>query len=109
MTRGLRHRRAGRIGAATLAGAIVALAVFGGTAASAQRATVEGRVVTLPIANGFPLDLGIKTSTPRYMSEHGCEVHVLPATATGSASSTPSRLCPPSCGKQRRSWSAGSG
>jgi NitT/TauT family transport system substrate-binding protein len=60
MTRGLRHRRAGRIGAATLAGAIVALAVFGGTAASAQRATVEVRVVTLPIANGFPLDLGIK-------------------------------------------------
>ncbi len=29
------------------------------------------------------LDLGIKTSTPRYMSSHGCEVHVLPATATG--------------------------
>ena len=29
------------------------------------------------------LDLGIKTSTPRYMSAHGCEVHVLPATATG--------------------------
>ena len=29
------------------------------------------------------LDLGIKTSTPRYMSEHGCEVHVLPATASG--------------------------
>jgi carbamoyl-phosphate synthase small subunit len=29
------------------------------------------------------LDLGIKTSTPRYMSGHGCEVHVLPATATG--------------------------
>ena len=29
------------------------------------------------------LDLGIKSSTPRYMSERGCEVHVLPATATG--------------------------
>jgi carbamoyl-phosphate synthase small subunit len=29
------------------------------------------------------LDLGIKTSTPRYMAQHGCEVHVLPATATG--------------------------
>ena len=28
------------------------------------------------------LDYGIKTSTPRYMSEWGCEVHVLPATAT---------------------------
>jgi carbamoyl-phosphate synthase small subunit len=30
------------------------------------------------------VDLGIKTSTPRYMSEHGCEVHVLPATATAA-------------------------
>jgi carbamoyl-phosphate synthase small subunit len=29
------------------------------------------------------LDLGIKASTPRYLSERGCEVHVLPATATG--------------------------
>jgi carbamoyl-phosphate synthase small subunit len=28
------------------------------------------------------LDYGIKTSTPRYMSEWGCEVHVLPADAT---------------------------
>ena len=29
------------------------------------------------------LDLGIKTATPRYMSQHGVEVHVLPATTTG--------------------------
>ena len=29
------------------------------------------------------LDLGIKTSTPRYLAAQGCEVHVLPATATG--------------------------
>jgi carbamoyl-phosphate synthase small subunit len=28
------------------------------------------------------MDLGIKASTPRYMSERGVEVHVLPATAT---------------------------
>lgn len=28
------------------------------------------------------VDLGIKASTPRYMAERGCEVHVLPATAT---------------------------
>ncbi len=28
------------------------------------------------------LDLGIKASTPRYLAERGCEVHVLPATAT---------------------------
>jgi NitT/TauT family transport system substrate-binding protein len=61
MTRRTRHRRARRFGVATLAGAIVALAVFGGTASSApQQAAAEVRVVTLPIANGFPLDLGIK-------------------------------------------------
>ena len=29
------------------------------------------------------LDLGIKTSTPRYLAQRGCEVHVLPATTTG--------------------------
>ncbi|HZE29940.1 MAG TPA: glutamine-hydrolyzing carbamoyl-phosphate synthase small subunit [Actinoallomurus sp.] len=28
------------------------------------------------------IDLGIKTMTPRRMAEHGCEVHVLPATTT---------------------------
>jgi carbamoyl-phosphate synthase small subunit len=28
------------------------------------------------------VDLGIKASTPRYMAQRGCEVHVLPATAT---------------------------
>jgi carbamoyl-phosphate synthase small subunit len=30
------------------------------------------------------LDLGMKRSTPRYLSEQGCEVHVLPATATAA-------------------------
>jgi carbamoyl-phosphate synthase small subunit len=28
------------------------------------------------------MDLGIKASTPRYLAERGCEVHVLPATST---------------------------
>jgi len=28
------------------------------------------------------VDLGIKRATPRYMAQHGCEVHVLPATTT---------------------------
>jgi len=31
------------------------------------------------------VDLGIKASTPRYLAEQGCEVHVLPATTTGEA------------------------
>ena len=30
------------------------------------------------------LDLGIKTSTPRYLASRGCEVHVLPATTSGA-------------------------
>jgi carbamoyl-phosphate synthase small subunit len=30
------------------------------------------------------MDLGIKASTPRYLAERGCEVHVLPATATAA-------------------------
>jgi NitT/TauT family transport system substrate-binding protein len=57
--------------AATVAVAIVGLAVFGGTAASAPRATVEVRVVTLPIANGLPLDLGIRKG---FFSQQGIEI-----------------------------------
>ena len=30
------------------------------------------------------LDLGIKSATPRYLAQQGCEVHVLPATSTGA-------------------------
>jgi NitT/TauT family transport system substrate-binding protein len=72
MTKGMRHWRAHRLGAATVAGAIVALAVFGGTAASAPRATlVEVRVVTLPIANGLPLDLGIRKG---FFAQQGIEI-----------------------------------
>jgi NitT/TauT family transport system substrate-binding protein len=71
MSRRMRHRRARRLGVATLAGAIVALAVFGGTADSAPKATVEVRVVTLPIANGLPLDLGIKKG---FFAQQGIEI-----------------------------------
>jgi NitT/TauT family transport system substrate-binding protein len=60
-----------RIGLATVAVAIIGLAVFGGTAASAPQATVEVRVVTLPIANGLPLDLGIKKG---YFAQQGIEI-----------------------------------
>lgn len=60
MTRRMGGRRAGHIGAATVAGAILALAIFGGTASSAPVQTATVRVLHLPIANGFPLDLGIK-------------------------------------------------
>jgi carbamoyl-phosphate synthase small subunit len=30
------------------------------------------------------MDLGIKASTPRYLAQRGCEVHVLPSTATAT-------------------------
>jgi NitT/TauT family transport system substrate-binding protein len=60
MTRRIGARRAGRLGAATVSAVIVGLAVFGGTAASAPRATTEIRLLTLPISNALPLDLGVK-------------------------------------------------
>jgi NitT/TauT family transport system substrate-binding protein len=59
MARRTRHRRRSFLGLATAAGAVAALALFGGSAASAPQAdtiTLNG----LPIANGFPLDLGIQ-------------------------------------------------
>jgi NitT/TauT family transport system substrate-binding protein len=49
-----------RLGVATIAVVIAALAVFGGTASSAPRATTELRLLTLPIANALPLDLGVQ-------------------------------------------------
>jgi NitT/TauT family transport system substrate-binding protein len=60
----MRHRRAGALGVAIVAGATAALAIFGGTAASApnrgQAEATELRLLTLPIANALPLDLGVK-------------------------------------------------
>jgi NitT/TauT family transport system substrate-binding protein len=62
-----------RIGVATVAATIVALALFGGTAASApgRAHATEVRVVTLPIANGLPLDLGIKKG---FFAQQGIEI-----------------------------------
>jgi NitT/TauT family transport system substrate-binding protein len=60
-----------RVGVATIAALIAGLAVFGGSAASAPRATVEVRVVTLPIANGLPLDLGIRKG---FFAQQGIEI-----------------------------------
>ncbi|HET8653078.1 MAG TPA: ABC transporter substrate-binding protein [Gaiellaceae bacterium] len=55
-----RDHRTRALGLALAVAALVVLSVFGGTAASAPVQTSEVRVVTLPIANGFPLDLGIR-------------------------------------------------
>ena len=55
-----RDRRVRIVGLTFTVTALIVLSVFGGTAASAPVQTAEVRVVTLPIANGFPLDLGIR-------------------------------------------------
>jgi NitT/TauT family transport system substrate-binding protein len=64
-----------RLGVATLAGTVAALAVFGGTAASApyrgHAPAAEVHVVTLPIANGLPLDLGIRKG---FFAQQGIEI-----------------------------------
>ena len=95
LTRHLRERGAMRVG------------IFSGQAAQAEPAALLGRVRTSPQMKGANLsddvttdetyvvpaigerrfrvaavDLGIKSMTPYRMSERGCEVHVLPATAT---------------------------
>ena len=64
-----------RLGVATLAVGVAALAVFGGAAASApyrgHAPAAEVRVVTLPIANGLPLDLGIRKG---FFAQQGIEI-----------------------------------
>jgi NitT/TauT family transport system substrate-binding protein len=55
-----RQRRTRLLGLTCAASALAALTVFGGTAASAPVQVAEVRLVSLPIANGFPLDLGIR-------------------------------------------------
>jgi NitT/TauT family transport system substrate-binding protein len=72
MARRIRRRRAGHYGLAVVAGALVALALFGGTAASAPaQATTEIKLMTLPIANTFPLDLGVKKG---FFADQGIEI-----------------------------------
>ena len=66
------RRAFARLGIATAVGALAALAVFGGPATSSPgRTLAEVRVVTLPIANGFPLDLGIKKG---FFAQQGIEI-----------------------------------
>jgi NitT/TauT family transport system substrate-binding protein len=49
-----------RLGVAMVGVVVVGLTVFGGTASSAPRATTELRLLTLPIANALPLELGVQ-------------------------------------------------
>ena len=54
------YRRMRRLGVAMVGVVVVGLTVFGGTASSAPRATTELRLLTLPIANALPLELGVQ-------------------------------------------------
>jgi NitT/TauT family transport system substrate-binding protein len=69
-------RRRTRLFGITVAGALCALGFFGGSAASAPR--TSGRTLatitidTLPIANGYPLDLGIKKG---FFEAQGIEIN----------------------------------
>ncbi len=62
------YRRMRRLGVAMVGVVVVGLTVFGGTASSAPRATTELRLLTLPIANALPLDLGVQKG---YFSQQG--------------------------------------
>jgi NitT/TauT family transport system substrate-binding protein len=66
-----RRRRVRSLGVATVAAAVAALAVFGGTAASAPQQRTQITINTLPIANGLPLDLGIRKG---FFEKQGLEI-----------------------------------
>jgi carbamoyl-phosphate synthase small subunit len=92
LTRHLRERGAMRVGVSSTETDAEALLERVLTSPSMEGADLTGDVTTpepyVVAATGdkrfrvAALDYGIKTSTPRYLSEWGCEVHVLPATAT---------------------------
>jgi NitT/TauT family transport system substrate-binding protein len=70
---GTRHGRPRSLGVAAAAVATAALAIFGGSSASAQpgRAMTEVRVLTLPIANALPMQLGINKG---FFAQQGIEI-----------------------------------
>ena len=96
LTRHLRDRGAMRAGVSTTEADPAALlervlASPGMTGADLAREVSTADPYVVPPPAGTPVrfrvaavDLGIKASTPRYLGGLGCEVHVLPATATAA-------------------------
>jgi carbamoyl-phosphate synthase small subunit len=92
LTRHLRERGAMRVGISTtetdpqrLLERVLASGEMTGSNLSEAVSTSEAYVVPAQGTKRFTVaavDLGIKSNTPRMMSERGIEVHVLPATAT---------------------------
>jgi len=94
LTRHLRERGAMRVGISTVERDPEAL-LSRVQAAPGMEGADLAREVTAPEPYIVPsvgekrfvvaaMDLGIKASTPRYLAQRGCEVHVLPATATAA-------------------------
>lgn len=91
LTRHLRERGAMRVGVSSLDTDHEALLDRVLASPSMEGANLVGEVTTpdpyvVPAVGAkrftvAAMDLGIKSSTPRYMAERGCEVHVFPATA----------------------------
>ena len=92
LTRHLRERGAMRVGVSSTETDPMALLArvhesphMEGADLAREVSTGEAYVVPAVGERRFTVaavDLGIKSATPRYMSQLGCEVHVLPATAT---------------------------
>jgi carbamoyl-phosphate synthase small subunit len=92
LTRHLRERGAMRVGISTtetdpaaLRQRVLASAEMTGAELAGEVSTGESYVVPAAGEKRFTvaaLDLGIKSMTPYRMAERGCEVHVLPATAS---------------------------
>jgi carbamoyl-phosphate synthase small subunit len=94
LTRHLRERGAMRVGvtstetdAATLLKRVLDSPGMAGADLAGEVTTPEPYVVRALGDKRFTvaaMDLGIKASTPRYLAERGCEVHVLPSTASAA-------------------------
>jgi carbamoyl-phosphate synthase small subunit len=94
LTRHLRERGAMRVGVSStttdpdsLRERVLASPGMEGADLAGEVSTPEPYVVPAVGEKRFTVaavDLGIKAATPRYMSEQGCEVHVLPAAATAA-------------------------
>ncbi|HET7407717.1 MAG TPA: glutamine-hydrolyzing carbamoyl-phosphate synthase small subunit [Mycobacteriales bacterium] len=92
LTRHLRERGAMRVGVSSvetdpdaLAARVLASPTMEGSDLAREVTTPQPYVVDASGGRRYrvaAIDLGIKASTPRYLSQAGCEVHVLPATAT---------------------------
>jgi carbamoyl-phosphate synthase small subunit len=94
LTRHLRDRGAMRVGVSSVETDVAALLERVRESPSMTGADLAGEVTTaepyvVPAIGARRLtvaamDLGIKSSTPRYLAERGCDVHVLPCTATAA-------------------------